>query len=159
MSTKGTSHTLNLTPGYEYCVSVRARDVFGTTSGWTAERCFSRPLDDRAMIASAGWTRATSSGFYFSTSTYSTKYGVELSRTVQAKRAYLLATRCPSCGTVAVYLGTRYITAINLYAATTQRQVLISLPVQTSLFSGTLRVSSRTTGKLIQLDGLAVRRV
>ncbi|MEN3263186.1 choice-of-anchor D domain-containing protein [Pseudonocardia sp.] len=158
MSTKGTNHTLNLTPGYEYCVSVRARDVFGTTSGWTAERCFSRPLDDRAMIASAGWTRATSSGFYFSTSTYSTKYGVELSRTVQAKRAYLLATRCPSCGTVAVYLGTRYITAINLYAATTQRQVLISLPVQTSLFSGALRVSSRSTGKLIQIDGLAVRR-
>jgi hypothetical protein len=160
MSTKGTSHTLNLTPGYEYCVSVRARDVLGTTSGWTAERCFSRPLDDRALGApTAGWTRASGAGFYLATATHTTTYGASLTRTVQGKRFYLVATRCKTCGVVSVYLGGKYIGAVNLWASTTQRQVVIGLPAQSSVFSGTLTIASRSTGKLIQIDGLAVRRV
>jgi len=156
--TTGTSHVLALVAGYEYCVSIRARDVFGNTSGWSAERCFSRPLDDRSLSAGAGWTRGTGGGLYYSTSTSSTKYDASLTRVVKMKRAYLLATRCPTCGVVSVYLGSRYLTAINLYAATTQRQVLIGLPAQASALSGTLRVATRTTGKLVQIDGLAIRQ-
>jgi hypothetical protein len=158
IGTSGTSHSLGLAPGYEYCVSVRARDVFGNTSGWSAERCFSRPLDDRVLSASAGWTRGTASGLYYSTSTYSTRYDASLTVPVKVKRAYLLATKCPTCGVVSVYLGTRYLTAINLYAATTQRQALISLPAQTSVLGGTLRIATRSTGKLVQIDGLAIRQ-
>lgn len=158
--TTGTSHVLTLAAGYEYCVSVRARDVFGNTSGWTAERCFSRPLDDRALSAGAGagWTRSTAAGLYYSTLTSSTKYDASLTRSVKMKRAYLLATKCPTCGVVSVYLGSRYLTAINLYAATTQRQVLIGVPAQTSALSGTLRIATRSTGKLVQIDGLAIRQ-
>jgi hypothetical protein len=57
-----------------------------------------------------------------------------------------------------VYLGSRYLTAVNLSAATTQRQALVALPAQSSVFSGTLRITSRSAGKLVQIDGLAVRR-
>jgi hypothetical protein len=57
-----------------------------------------------------------------------------------------------------VYLGGRYLTAVNLTAATTQRQALIALPAQSSLFSGTVKITSRSAGKLVQIDGLAVRR-
>jgi hypothetical protein len=60
---------------------------------------------------------------------------------------------------VSVYLGGKYIGAVNLWASTTQRQVVIGLPAQSSVFSGTLTIASRSTGKLIQIDGLAVRRV
>jgi hypothetical protein len=59
---------------------------------------------------------------------------------------------------VSVYLDTRYVGSVNLYAATTQRQVVIGLPVQSSLFSGTLKLTTRSSGKLVQIDGLAVRR-
>ncbi len=89
---------------------------------------------------------------------HTTTYGASLTRTVQGKRFYVLATKCPTCGTAAVYLGTRYIGAVNLYSTTTQRQVLIALPAQTTLFSGTLKLTSRTAGRLVQIDGLAVRR-
>jgi hypothetical protein len=156
--TRATSLTLKLNPGYEHCTSVRAKDAFGNLSGWSAERCFSRPLDDRGLAASTGWIRGTASTSYLGTSTYTTKYGVSLARGVQAKRVYLLATKCSNCGIVSVYLGSRYIGAVNLYAATTQRQVLIALPAQSSVFVGTLRITSRSTGKLIQIDGVAVRR-
>jgi hypothetical protein len=79
-------------------------------------------------------------------------------RTVSGQRFYLVATRCPTCGTASVYLGGRYISAVNLHASTTQRQAVIALPAQASMFSGTLKITTRSTGKLVQIDGLAVRR-
>jgi hypothetical protein len=156
--TTGRSYVLALAGGYEYCVSVRARDIYGNTSAWTAERCFSRPLDDRSLATGTGWVRGTAAGLYYSTATSSIRYDASLTRSVKMKRAYLLATKCATCGVVSVYLGTRYLTTINLYAATTQRQVLIGIPAQTSAISGTLRIATRTTGKLVQIDGLAIRQ-
>ena len=154
-----TTVDLALTPGYEYCVSARARDQFGNVGAWSAERCFARPMDDRSLTAAtAGWARTSWSAFYLGTATQTGTYGASLTRAVQGKRFYLLATKCPTCGTASVYLGGRYLTAVNLSAATTQRQALVALPAQSSVFSSTLRITSRSAGKLVQIDGLAVRR-
>jgi WD40 repeat protein len=158
-NTTATSMNLAVAAGYEYCVSVRAKDKLGNVGQWSAERCFSRPLDDRSLtLASTGWTRATGSTFYYGTTTQTTAYGKSLTRTVQGKRFFLVATRCPTCGSVAVYAGNRYLTTVKLAYPTTHRQVLLGLPVQSTLFSGTLKLVSASTGKLVQIDGLAVGR-
>ncbi|MFI7064657.1 choice-of-anchor D domain-containing protein [Kribbella sp. NPDC050124] len=158
-NTTDTSMNLTVAAGYEYCVSVRAKDKLGNVGQWSAERCFSRPLDDRSLtLASTGWTRATGSTFYYGTTTQTTTYGKSLTRTVQGKRFFLIATRCPTCGSVAVYAGNKYLTTVNLAYPTTHRQVVLGLPVQTTLFSGTLKFVSASSGKLIQIDGLAVGR-
>jgi hypothetical protein len=155
-----TAVNLSLDAGYEYCVSVRAKDRLGNVGAWSAEKCFSRPVDDRAMAApTAGWTRTSWSEFYLGTATQTTSYGASLTRTVQGKRFFLVAARCSTCGLVAVYAGAKYIGAINLASATTQRQAVLPLPVQSTVFSGTLTFTVRSaTGKFVQIDGLAVRR-
>jgi hypothetical protein len=154
-----TTVNLGMDPGYEYCVSARAKDRLGNVGAWSAERCFSRPVDDSWMtLATPGWSRARWSAMYLGTATNTTTYGASITRGVQGKRFYLLATRCPGCGLVSVFLNDRYLTGINLSATTTQRQVLIPLPVQSTTFTGTLKITSRSSGKLIQVDGLAVRR-
>ncbi|TCO33609.1 WD40 repeat protein [Kribbella steppae] len=158
-NTTATSMNLAVAAGYEYCVSVRAKDKLGNVGQWSAERCFSRPLDDRSLtLASTGWTRATGSTFYYGTTTQTTAYGKSLTRTVQGKRFFLVATRCPTCGSVAVYAGNTHLTTVNLAYPTTHKQVLLGLPVQSTLFSGTLKFVSASTGKLVQIDGLAVGR-
>ncbi|GAA0939412.1 hypothetical protein GCM10009554_29130 [Kribbella koreensis] len=158
-NTTATSMNLAMAAGYEYCVSVRAKDKLGNVGQWSAERCFSRPMDDRLLtLATTGWTRASGSAFYLGTTTQTSAYGKALTRSVQGKRFFLVATRCPTCGSVAVYAGSKYLTTLNLASPTTQRQVLLGLPVQTTLFSGTLTFSTRSTGKLVQIDGLAVGR-
>jgi hypothetical protein len=157
--TKATAVNLSLTPGYEYCVAVRARDVYGNVSGWTTERCFSRPLDDTSLAPTSGWTRARSSAFYLGTVVSSTKYGAALTRPVVARRVSLVATRCPTCGSVAVYLGSTRLGVVSLAATTTQRQVLLALPALTSARSGTLRIAiTSPSGRLVQIDGIAIRR-
>jgi hypothetical protein len=158
-NTTATSMNLAVAAGYEYCVSVRAKDKLGNVGQWSTDRCFSRPLDDRSLtLASTGWTRATGSTFYYGTTTQTTAYGKSLTRTVQGKRFFLVATRCPTCGSVAVYAGNTHLTTVNLAYPTTHRQVLLGLPVQSTLFSGTLKFVSASTGKLVQIDGLAVGR-
>jgi len=36
--------------------------------------------------------------------------------------------------------------------------VVIPLPLQSGVFTGTLKLTSRSSGNLVQLDGLAVRK-
>jgi len=158
-NTTATSMNLAVAAGNEYCVSVRAKDKLGNVGNWSAERCFSRPLDDRSMtMATTGWARGSSSKFYYGTDTQTTASGKALTRTVQGKRFFLIATRCPSCGAVAVYAGNRLLTTVNLAYPTTHYQVVLGLPVQSTLFNGTLTFRTVSTGKLVQIDGLAVGR-
>ncbi|MEV6282491.1 hypothetical protein [Kribbella sp. NPDC051770] len=157
-ATKATSITLNVAAGNEYCVSVRARDVFGTVSGWTAERCFSRPMDDRALTASAGWSRGANGVYYLGTVTSGGAKGISLTRTVQAKRLYLVATRCQTCGTLQVYYGGKSVGTVNLNKATTEYQAVIALPTPATFLSGTVQLTTRDVSMTNQIDGLAVRR-
>ncbi|GAA1609266.1 hypothetical protein [Kribbella karoonensis] len=154
-----TSVDVSVAGGYEYCFSVRAKDKLGNVGGWSADRCFSRPLDDRSLaMATTGWARGSSTKFYYGTDTQTTASGRALTRTVQGKRFFLIATRCPTCGAVAVYAGNRLLTTVNLAYPTTHYQVVLGLPVQSTLFSGTLTLRTVSSGKIVQIDGLAVGR-
>jgi hypothetical protein len=156
--TTATSVPINVAPGYEYCVSVRARDVAGNLSGWTADKCFSRPSDDRLMGASKGWIRATHRAYYLGTATVTTAKGISVSRSVQAKRMFLIATKCVTCGGLNVYYNGKYVGAVNLYKATIEYQAVVPLPVPATFLTGSVLLTTRVAGKVYQIDGLAVRR-
>lgn len=159
LNTRSGQLSLAITPGNEYCFSVRARDVLGNVSGWSAERCVGSPLDDRSLTTSTGWSRLSAGGYYRSTYTSTTRQGVTMARTgVQAKRLVLVATRCSTCGTVAVYMGSTLVANVNLAASTTQRGYHVALPVFGSVRSGTVTIKVTSSGKTVQIDGLGTRR-
>jgi hypothetical protein len=145
------------TAGYTYCFSARARDKGGNRSPWTAPRCTA--VDDRALSASPGWSRATGSGYYAGTATTTTRSGVTLTRTgVQTKAVYLVATRCPSCGTVGVYWNGKLLRTMNLYATKTTARVVLGVTTFTTRQSGTLTIRTRTGGKPINVDAAILPR-
>ena len=157
--TTATRATLAVSRGYTYCVSGRARDKAGNVSAWSAPRCTAVALDDRSLSASAGWSRTTSSAFYAGTATITSRSSVSLTRTaVQARRIALVATRCATCGTVGVYWNGVLVKKVSLYASSTQRRALIGVTSFTGVRSGTLTIRSLTSGKGIQIDGLALGR-
>ena len=49
--------TVPLASGYTCCVQVQAVDRGGNTSPWRPVRCTTRPVDDRGLATSAGWSR------------------------------------------------------------------------------------------------------
>jgi hypothetical protein len=144
--------------GTDYCYSVRAADHAGNWSAWTAQRCVAVPLDDRALAADKHWTRASGSAYWNGTATVSaTKNAVLTLAKAQLDRITLVATRCPSCGLVGVYVGGTLIAKVNLAAKATANRVLITLPAF-SLRSGTVTLKVLSAGLSVRVDGLAVIR-
>jgi hypothetical protein len=149
-----------LASGYTYCVSARARDVAGNVSAWSRPRCGAVALDDRSLAASSGWTRATGDAYHGGTATVTSRAGATLTRTnLQATRVYLIATRCAACGTVGVYLDGSLIKKISLRSTTTTYGDVLTVAVFSGVRYGTLSVRSLTSGRTIQIDGLALSRV
>jgi hypothetical protein len=144
--------------GWTTCLIARSRDVAGNISAWTTPRCTTVPLDDRALSASSGWTRATGSGWFVSTFSSTTRQYASLTRSgLVTSHLQLIAQRCSTCGKVGVYLGSTLLTTVNLYSSTTGR-VVIDLPrFSKRTTSVTLKVL--TSGKPVKIDGLVSSQV
>jgi hypothetical protein len=154
---KTPSLTLGLTAGYQYCLSVRARDASGNVGAWSPERCTSVALDDRSLSASRGWTRGRSSAYSYGTWSGAARTGVSLTRTsVQGRRIALVVTTCPTCGVVDVYHAGVKIGRVSLYSSRTAYRQIRWLPLQSVTRTGTVVV--RTVGsKRVYIDGFAVQ--
>jgi hypothetical protein len=154
-----TSKTVTgLLAGYTYCYEVRATDKAGNTSAWSAQRCTAIPLDDRALAASAGWTRGTGSAYWYGTITRTSTLSRTLTRTgAQLKRVALVFTRCSTCGTVGVYVNGALVGKIST-AGTAANKVVVILPAF-SYRTGTVTLKVLTSGKPVYVDGLGISRV
>lgn len=157
-ATRATSTRLGLAPGFDYCVEIRARDHAGNLSGWFGPRCVARALDDRSLTTGSGWVRRAGSGYYFHTFTSTTKNRVVLTRRgARLDRLGIVATRCASCGTVRVFVGSRLIGTINLTRSVTRKEQLLMLP-RFTFRTGAITIKTLTSGKTIEIDGLVVSR-
>jgi alpha-tubulin suppressor-like RCC1 family protein len=166
--TTDTAATFHAAPGSTYCFSARARDAAGVVSPWAGEvdpylapeTCTAVPLDDRSLTRSGSWTAGTSTAYFRGTYLRSRSYGARLTRTgVEARRIALVATTCPTCGTVKVYLGTRLLKTISLHSDTTVIGKIIPVKSWSALHSGTVMIRVVSSGKKVIIDGLAISRL
>jgi hypothetical protein len=167
---QATSWTFRIYRGYTYCYSARAQDVEGRVSAWTSETCTTMPLDDRSLMNRDAWTEGSGSAWYSGTYLLSSRYHNRLLLTrVATRRIALIATTCPTCGSVKVYLGTlqeggahpdpaKLLKTIDLYSPTTVEQKLIGVAAFPTTRTGTLWIEISSSGKDVFIDGLAVRR-
>jgi hypothetical protein len=147
---------LRMLPGYQYCVSARARDAAGNVGAWSAESCAAVALDDRALTASSGWTRGTSSTYAYGTWSRALRSAASLTRpAVQGRRVVLVATTCPTCGSVDVYHAGVKLGRVSLTSARTASRQLRWLPLQQVSRTGTLVVRTTSSSKVL-VDGVAV---
>ena len=155
--TTATKVSLSVSKGTTYCLSVRSRDVSDRTSGWS-ERCTAVALDDRSLSITSGWTRGTGTAYYAHTITRTTKKGVALTRTgVQAKRIYLVVTRCRGCATVGIYWNGTLLKKVSLASSTTKNKQVIAIKTFSAVKTGKLTIKTLTTGGA-RLDGAVFSR-
>lgn len=158
LSASTSSVNVSLPVGDDTCVRVQAVDTAHLASAWSSARCTARPLDDPSLSASSHWTRVKASGYYLGTYTSTKTLGATLTLTnAQFDRLALVATKCASCGKVAVYSGSTLLATINLYHSTTEKKVLIALS-KVTFRTANIRLKVTTSGKTIQIDGLGVSR-
>ena len=153
-----TKRLIGLKRGNDYCVIVRARNWAAQLTGWSSQRCLTRPLDDRSLTPSTGWRTRTGSSFMAGTYRSTNHKGATLRlSSARVKRVGIVATMCASCGKVAVLVGGTRIGTINLHATSTHRQTLLMLPAF-SRRTGDVILRVKTSGLRVQIDGLSISR-
>ena len=151
---KATSVTRILSAGTMGCFEVRAHDVVGNMSPWTVARCTAVALDDSAMNASAGWTRAKDRRLYHYSAFTATKHGATLTLPASAfDRAAIVATHCPSCGSIAIFAGSQRLKVIDLSSPSTRRRVITAFG-QFPFRTAKLTIKVISSGKQVQIDGV-----
>lgn len=145
---------LAVAAGRTYCFSVRSRDRHQNASPWSVDRCVAKPLDDRGLTASTGWTRTTGTAYYAGTATVARMTGASLTRTgVRTDTVQLLASVCPTCGTVGVYWNGTLIKKLSLSSSTTVNRKLLAVADFPRAQSGTLIVKTLNASP-VYVDGV-----
>lgn len=151
-----TSVAHTLTRGSTTCYSVRARNA-GGTSAWSSERCMVAPLDQVSLTRSTGWTVQKSGAYYGGSAWTASRKGRSLARTGAAlRRVGIVATTCPTCGIVDVFVGSSRIGRLSLARGTTTRNRQVLLLPAFSSRRGTVRVVVVSNARTVRIDGLVV---
>ncbi len=139
-----------------YCFKARATDAVGNTGEWSPPTCTTTPRDDLALAAkTTGWKRSKAPGFLANTytSTSTLKASLATSTSLRVSRVGIIATRCPTCGTVAIYVGGTKVGTISLQATTNTSRAFIVLPTFATTRTGIVKFIVTTKGKLVRIDG------
>jgi hypothetical protein len=154
--TAATSAKFVGSPGSTYCFSVRALDLAGAVSAWSAEACTAVPLDDRALAAKGRWFRERGRGYYLRTYSLAFAKGAALSRSgVVAKQLALVATKCDS-GRVKIFWNGTLLKEISLASAVVRKKQLLPIATFAAAETGTLRIVVSSRRMPVEIEGLGV---
>jgi len=152
--------TTAIAPGTTACYAIRATNRAGQVGPWSPARCTARVVDDRAAtLLSPGWRLMPSSALYLATGMATTKHGASWTMTgVTTDRVGVLATMCPTCGSINVYLGKKKVGTVDLTGPALAYQQLVVLPRFAVTTDRLTLVVGSADGKPVQLDGVAISR-
>ncbi|MFA5890108.1 MAG: hypothetical protein WDA27_04010 [Actinomycetota bacterium] len=159
LSTTSRSGRATLATGSTYCFFVRAANGVGMTSSASTERCTVIPANNTDMRASAGWLRKTAAGYYLNSFSTATARGATLTLPVSAvKRIRLIATTCPSCGAVEIYVGKTLLKRVSLVSGSQRRGQIFSV-VESGTRSGLATIRVTSSNRPVSIEGLIVSAV
>ncbi|HSJ22587.1 MAG TPA: fibronectin type III domain-containing protein [Nocardioidaceae bacterium] len=146
-----------LAAGSTHCFSSRARDHVGNVSAWSPARCTSVAIDDRAMVRQGTWKNLKGSRWFRSTarSSSSVQATLDVGR-ARAETGWLVATTCPRCGRVQVYIDNGTFGSVNLGSDVRRDRQLLKLPWRMRM-GGRVTLRPVANGKPVIVDGIAFR--
>jgi uncharacterized protein YbbK (DUF523 family) len=111
------------------------------------------------MTRSSGFAAVSATAYYKGTASRATGAGqtLTLRSGTSLKQLFLVATTCPTCGVVDVYVGSARIARVSLASSTTVNRRLIALP-SFSTRNGTVALKVVSRGKPVIIDGLGYRK-
>jgi hypothetical protein len=151
----GTTKTFTGVAGTSYCFEVRARDNAGNLSAFSAKKCTMIPVDDKTMAASGSWTRKSGqAGAWLGTLSVATAHGASLKLlNVHTRQVGIMVKTCPGCGEVQILFGSQSLGFADLNR-TTGFTIFVG-PVFSSVRTGSVTFKVSSSGKKVQIDGLA----
>lgn len=146
---------LHLTAG-DYRFTVAAVDTAGNVDQTPAVERWTVPMNDRKLkTVSRQWDQRTGRGYFQDSYSITDARGAFIE---QGKRGFrslvLVATKCPGCGKVVVYLKGDRLDTVNLSAKRTKKRQVIPIASWAQRHAGKVRLEVRTAGKDVIIEGL-----
>lgn len=156
-ATRSRTRAVVATPGSTWCWSARARDAAGNTSAWSPDRCVTFALDDSALRPSGGFARVAGRSYFGGHALRASAKGARvLLATSSVRDLRLVATTCPTCGSVLVKIGRTTLATVSLRSARTVNRAVVTLLALVTPRVGAITVGVTSSGKPVVVDGLAV---
>jgi hypothetical protein len=127
---------------------------------WSRSTCTDGVIDDSSGLVSltGSWRFSVRPGWIAASAQGTTHHGdwLETTRAYPVRRLGVVALTCPTCGSVALYIGGHKVGGFSLATTTTKRRTLL-LPRWTTARKGVVRVVvTSPTDRLVRLDGVVV---
>ena len=142
------------------CVQVQAKDDAGNVTAWTGERCTDIALDEvyflpRGGFRESGYAAGYSGNDYAATSTRGASLTAD--RISYVKRVAVEGRTCPTCGSVAVYVGSTRIGSVNFASTTTTSRKVVALRALPARLHGAARlVVTSASGRPVRIDAIMI---
>jgi hypothetical protein len=131
----GQRQTLIGVPGSEYCFDVRAIAEDGAASAWTSGTCTTLPLGESSLrpTPAPDWIRHRAVGNYLSSFVSTGTMGATLVVSgAWANQVAIIATKCPSCGALDVFVNGAFLGRIKTQSAIVDPHAFFTLPTFSS---------------------------
>jgi hypothetical protein len=141
--------------GQTYYFLATVHDTHGN-AGSTAWTGVNVPLDQKAASFSSGWKTLSSTNYWLGTLAYTPVSRAAATFVVTAKGVSVIATKCTTCGWVAIYIDGHKVTAVSTKSSTTRYRQVVWTGSFRSIGKHTVKlVASLGSGQHLGIDGLA----
>ena len=156
VATSSMSSSYSGADGYTYCVSVRATDGSGNSSGWSPDKCIAVPRDERSLKKGGSWKSRAVGTAYRGTTLTATKPGASLTTpSMTTRKLAIVASTCKGCGSVVVLWNGRPVKTIKLASSTTRSKVVFPIGTYAVQRAGKLSIVVAQPGaKGVTIDGV-----
>jgi uncharacterized protein YjbI with pentapeptide repeats len=150
--------TSQLPESVHYCVRARAADRAGNISAWSTSRCTTSVTDESWLARSGGWSWLDSEKYYGGNAIKSSSRGSWLqSKSGRWRQVGVVAATCPTCGSVALYVGSTKVGSINLARSTVKSRTLLLLPrFATAKYGKVKVVVTSGSSSTVRIDAVAI---
>jgi len=153
-------HWASASSGAHVCSQARLRDHAGNVGPWSVTRCTDTAMDDadpRVLIDSAWRGTLSAAGWIEQAYWTTTVRGATISTDppLYVRHVGVVATVCPTCGSLDVYVGAQHVGRISLLSSRTVRRRALALPTG-RLAHGRVVVVVSSRGRMVRVDGLVV---
>jgi hypothetical protein len=139
----------------DHVFTVAARDTAGNLDPTPARERWTVPMNNTALTHSDEWEKLSGRGYFKDSYSITDDRGASIE---QGKRGFrslvLVATRCPECGVVAVYLGNELLDTVRLTSSSTEKRQIVPIDSWRRPQSGRVRLEVTTQGRDVIVEGL-----
>ena len=140
----------------DYLFTVAAVDSAGNVDPTPAKERWTVPMNNTLFKThSKQWEKRQGRGYFQDSYSITDKRGAYIEQAKQGFRSLVLvATRCPGCGTVKVFLKDTLLRTVRLTSDTTDKRQVIPVASWRKPHAGRVRIVVKSSGKDVIIEGL-----